>query len=125
MAKELQQKLDSARDYASLCNNQSNKTKQKEFVLLTRTSSKGYSYPVKQVQGNDSKKKKREKVLTHEDGKRVRYFDDDDKYSLKSMVSVLMELYNLMSIIKLLLENFCFSLKKKLLVRQKTVIWSL
>lgn len=68
-----------------------NKTNQKEeeFVLLTRTSSKGYSYPVKQAQvdKNDGKKKKREKVLTHEDGKRVRYFDDDDKYSLKSMVS--------------------------------------
>jgi len=89
LAEELKQKLDSARNYSSLHhNNQSNKTKQKEeFVLLTRTSSKGYSYPVKQVQSdkNDGKKKKREKVLTHEDGKRVRYFDDDDKYSLKSM----------------------------------------
>lgn len=62
-------------------------------MLLTRTSSKGYSYPVKQAQydNNDAKKKRREKVLTHEDGKRVRYFDDDDKYSLKSMVSVLIE----------------------------------
>lgn len=69
--------------------------KQKEeFVLLTRTSSKGYSYPVKQApQGDkiDGKKKKREKVLTHEDGKRVRYFDDDDKYSLKSMVSIVIQ----------------------------------
>jgi len=82
--------LESARDYASKQNYSINKTKQKEeFVLLTRTSSKGYSYPVKQGQSdkNDGKKKKREKVLTHEDGKRVRYFDDDDKYSLKSMVS--------------------------------------
>lgn len=95
MAEELKQKLDSARNYASLQQNVSNsKTKQKEeFVLLTRTSSKGYSYPVKQVQSdkNDGKKKKREKVLTHEDGKRVRYFDDDDKYSLKSMVSILID----------------------------------
>lgn len=56
-------------------------------MLLTRTSSKGYSYPVKQAQSDKKEsKKKREKVLTHEDGKRVRYFDDDDKYSLKSMV---------------------------------------
>jgi len=94
LAEELKQKLDSARNYASLHNKKSNKTKQKEeFVLLTRTSSKGYSYPVKQVQGdkNDGRKKKREKVLTHEDGKRVRYFDDDDKYSLKSMVCILIE----------------------------------
>jgi len=93
LAEELKQKLDSARNYASL-NNKFNKTKPKEeFVLLTRTSSKGFSYPVKQVQSdkNDSRKKKREKVLTHEDGKRVRYFDDDDKYSLKSMVSVLIK----------------------------------
>lgn len=94
MAEELKQKLDSARNLASLQNNVPNKTKRKEeFVLLTRTSSKGYSYPVKQAQGEDNnhKKKRREKVLTHEDGKRVRYFDDDDKYSLKSMVSVLLE----------------------------------
>lgn len=90
MAEELKQKLDSARNYASLQNSIPNKTTQeKEFVLLTRTSSKGYSYPVKHTQSdkNDCKKKKREKVLTHEDGKRVRYYDDDDKYSLKSMVS--------------------------------------
>lgn len=82
--------MESARDYSSKQNYTTNKTKQKEeFVLLTRTSSKGYSYPVKQAQidKNDGKRRKREKVLTHEDGKRVRYFDDDDKYSLKSMVS--------------------------------------
>ncbi|XP_025198919.1 CWF19-like protein 2 [Melanaphis sacchari] len=88
LAEELQKKLESAREYASKQNFTTNKTKQKEeFVLLTRTSSKGYSYPVKQAEGdkNDGKRKKREKVLTHEDGKRVRYFDDDDKYSLKSM----------------------------------------
>lgn len=92
MAEELKQKLDLARTKSSLQNNVENKTKQKEeFVLLTRTSSKGYSYPVKQSQNskNDGQKKRREKILTHEDGKRVRYFDDDDKYSLKSMVSVL------------------------------------
>jgi hypothetical protein len=88
LAEELKQKLDLARSI-SLKNNVINKIKQKEeFVLLTRTSSKGFSYPVKQAHGdkNDGRKKKREKVLTHEDGKRVRYFDDDDKYSLKSMV---------------------------------------
>jgi len=86
LAKELQQKLDSARNNITHQNNIQNKTKQKEFVLLTRTSSKGYSYPVKQAQTvKHGDNKKREKVLTHEDGKRVRYFDDDDKYSLKSM----------------------------------------
>jgi len=83
--------LELARENTSKQKYTPNKTNQKEeeFVLLTRTSSKGYSYPVKQAQvdKNDGKKKKREKVLTHEDGKRVRYFDDDDKYSLKSMVS--------------------------------------
>lgn len=82
--------MELARGYTSKQNYTTKKTNQKEeFVLLTRTSSKGYSYPVKQahVDKNDGKKKKREKVLTHEDGKRVRYFDDDDKYSLKSMVS--------------------------------------
>lgn len=89
MAEELKQKLDAARNCISLQNDVSSKTNQKEFVLLTRTSAKGYSYPVKQSHSdnNDGKKKRREKVLTHEDGKRVRYFDDDDKYSLKSMVN--------------------------------------
>ncbi|XP_060867339.1 CWF19-like protein 2 [Metopolophium dirhodum] len=89
LAEELKQKLELAREYTTKHNYTTNKTikKEEEFVLLTRTSSKGYSYPVKQAQvdKNDGKKKKREKVLTHEDGKRVRYFDDDDKYSLKSM----------------------------------------
>lgn len=117
MADELKQKLDMARKN-SIQNNVSNKTKQKEeFVLLTRTSSKGYSYPVKQAHGdkNDGRKKKREKVLTHEDGKRVRYFDDDDKYSLKSMVSVIAnkntQIYNHETIS---IDNFIiYSLKKK------------
>lgn len=117
MAEELKQKLDSARNYASLQHDVPNsKTKQKEeFVLLTRTSSKGYSYPVKQAQGNKNESKKRkEKVLTHEDGKRVRYFDDDDKYSLKSMVCVLKSTFSVFY------TTFCtynciyhFSLKKK------------
>lgn len=89
MSEELLHKLNAARNHSLLDNDASNKTKQKEFVLLTRTSSKGYSYPVKQSNGDKNEgKKRREKVLTHEDGKRVRYFDDDDKYSLKSMVSI-------------------------------------
>ncbi|VVC34516.1 Hypothetical protein CINCED_3A004607 [Cinara cedri] len=87
LAQELQQKLNAARNHSLLDNGTSNKVNQtEEFVLLTRTSSKGYSYPVKQGHGDTNfGKKRREKVLTHEDGKRVRYFDDDDKYSLKSM----------------------------------------
>lgn len=93
MAEELSQKINAGRKNNLLNNDISNKTKQnEEFVLLTRTSSKGYSYPVKQANSdkNDGKKR-REKVLTHEDGKRVRYFDDDDKYSLKSMVSCILK----------------------------------
>lgn len=81
--------------------------------MLTRTSSKGYSYPVNKAQNDqiNGKKKKREKVLTHEDGKRVRYFDDDDKYSLKSMASV----YNFFIYLCLdfNLMYVSFSLKKK------------
>ncbi|XP_050433202.1 CWF19-like protein 2 [Adelges cooleyi] len=90
LAEELRRKLDSARNLSKSKEDEfSTGSKQKgDFVLLTRTSSKGYSYPVapsKSDQNNDVRKKKRERVLTHEDGKRVRYFDDDDKYSLKSM----------------------------------------
>ncbi|XP_050540710.1 CWF19-like protein 2 [Daktulosphaira vitifoliae] len=89
LAEELRNKLENARKFTKLIENKmpSESNLKDNVVLLTRTSSKGYSYPVTQSKSDkyDSRKKKRERVLTHEDGKRVRYFDDDDKYSLKSM----------------------------------------
>lgn len=58
--------------------------KGRKVVVLTETDSKGFTRPVKNnSQDNYSRKKKTE---THEGNKRVRYFADDDKYSLNDMV---------------------------------------
>lgn len=55
-----------------------------KVVILMETDSRGFTRPVKSLEtGNHSGKRKTE---THEGQKRVRYFADDDKYSLKDMV---------------------------------------
>lgn len=65
----------------------------KEYVaVLTRTDGKGGQHPLpaprygeQSLQGSKGKGKKT-KVETHQSGQRVRYFADDDKYSLNQMV---------------------------------------
>lgn len=67
----------------------------KEHVaVLTRTDSKGGQHPLptprygeQSLQGSKGKGKKT-KTETHQSGKRVRYFADDDKYSLNQMVQI-------------------------------------
>lgn len=76
---ELKEKLEAARKAAKSSVKEDN-------VLLTHTDSKGYSRPVKQQRDFDEPTHKRaKKVQTHQDGERMRYFADDDKYSLKQM----------------------------------------
>ncbi|KAK5643715.1 hypothetical protein RI129_007560 [Pyrocoelia pectoralis] len=61
---------------------------QNEAILLTETDSKGYSRPIKKFHEHgeySGGKRKKQKVETHSDNERVRYFPDDDKYSLKQM----------------------------------------
>lgn len=54
-----------------------------KVVILMETDSRGFTRPVKSLEtGHHSGKRKTE---THEGQKRVRYFADDDKYSLKDM----------------------------------------
>ncbi|XP_014285506.1 CWF19-like protein 2 [Halyomorpha halys] len=54
-----------------------------KVVILTETDSRGFTRPVQSLEsGNHSRKRKTE---THEGQTRVRYFADDDKYSLKDM----------------------------------------
>lgn len=105
-AKELNEKLVRAREFRSSYkekqtakakedrNNKSSRPTHddgEEQVLLTKTNAKGYSRP---LQGNPDadkwggragRKVKKEKVTTHVDGERLRFFADDDKYSLKQM----------------------------------------
>lgn len=70
-----------------------------EDVLLTATSSRGFSKPLQRTAATapadpwggrsargGGKKKQTKKVDTHEAGERVRYFADDDKYDIKQMV---------------------------------------
>jgi len=42
---------------------------------------------------NHGKRKKDRPTETHKDGERVRYFPDDDKHSLKSMVCIIYHTY--------------------------------
>lgn len=63
-----------------------------EHVLLTKSNAKGYSRPLQHGNpeadkwgGRQGRKVKKERVATHEDGERLRFFADDDKYSLKQM----------------------------------------
>ncbi|XP_018579736.1 CWF19-like protein 2 homolog [Anoplophora glabripennis] len=82
---ELKDKLDKARN----CQKDIKSSKiQEEEILLTHTDSQGRSQPLKQQSeyGESSgSHKRKKKVETHRDGQRVRYFADDDKYSLKQM----------------------------------------
>ncbi|CAH1159337.1 unnamed protein product [Phaedon cochleariae] len=78
---ELKNKLENARSSLEL------EATNEEEVILTHTDSKGKSQPVRlQSDYNEpSVHKKKKKVETHKDGERIRYFADDDKYSLKQM----------------------------------------
>lgn len=83
---ELKTKLENAR---KIRENKSPESRGKtEEVLLTRTDSKGFSKPVtaqSDYMEPSRSKKKKQKVETHKGGERIRYFADDDKYSLKQM----------------------------------------
>lgn len=107
-AMELNEKLSRARDFRSnykerqLTNAKQQKGGNKnhrapdgeeEHVLLTKTTAKGYARPLAHGRDPDAdkwggragRKVKKQKVATHEDGQRSRFFADDDKYSLKQM----------------------------------------
>lgn len=82
---ELKEKLEKARE---MRNNAPSSTAQDDEVVLTRTDSKGYSRPLKTQSeyGEGSRNsRKKQKVETHAHGERIRYFPDDDKYTLKQM----------------------------------------
>lgn len=109
LAQELKDKLDRARKFRSEHKSEvlaksferrtqgatQNKREKEENVVLTTTNSKGQSRPVASFRddsdlwgGRAGRKAKKQKVETHLDGERVRYFADDDKYDIKRMVSI-------------------------------------
>nr|CAD7265233.1 unnamed protein product [Timema shepardi] len=58
-----------------------------ETVILTRTNARGLVHPLEPSGPLEpyGGRRRKHKVGTHEDGKRVRYFADDDKYTLRDM----------------------------------------
>uniref|UniRef100_A0A6V7KZM5 Cwf19-like C-terminal domain-containing protein n=1 Tax=Bracon brevicornis TaxID=1563983 RepID=A0A6V7KZM5_9HYME len=89
LAAELKSKLEKARAAkASNVVSQQSRKSTEENVILTVTNSKGMSRPLEprsmyeEPQGG---RRRANKTQTHEKGQRVRYFADDDKYSLQDM----------------------------------------
>lgn len=84
---ELHAKLKSQLDAART--NRQNNPKKDDNVMLTITDAKGQSHPLQKRNpydnGPSTSRDKKKKVETHSKGERVRYFGDDDRYSLNEM----------------------------------------
>lgn len=78
LANELRQKLENARTQQTVQSS-------KDDVLLTHTDAQGRSQPLKSNSHEYFNNKRRKNIETHEGGNRIRYFADDDKYSLQQM----------------------------------------
>ncbi|XP_031629109.1 CWF19-like protein 2 homolog [Contarinia nasturtii] len=105
LANELKEKLDRARKYRTEHKSEvmaksferraggaQKKQDKEDSVVLSTTNSKGMSRPVAKFRddsdlwgGRAGRKVKKQKVETHADGERVRYFADDDRYDIKQM----------------------------------------
>lgn len=84
--------MEQAKDTLASQKSQGPSTSKETVAILTRVDSRGSQYPLpaprygeESLRGSKGKGKKT-KAETHESGKRVRYFADDDKYSLNQMV---------------------------------------
>ncbi|KAJ8984559.1 hypothetical protein NQ317_006846 [Molorchus minor] len=83
LVEELKEKLEHARN----SHKNISQDNLEEEILLTHMDSRGHSQPVKSSEYGESSThyKRKKNIETHRDGQRVRYFADDDKYSLKQM----------------------------------------
>ncbi|XP_046835525.1 CWF19-like protein 2 [Vespa crabro] len=83
LANHLKEQLEKAREHS----NQANKS-ETENVILSRTDSKGVTRPIQprcQSKESSTKSKKNKNLETHVSGERIRYYGDDDKYSLQQL----------------------------------------
>lgn len=88
LVSELKQKLEDARTYRKENPLASSSTRNDSAVMLTVTDAKGNIRPLNKSK-NDSQRSRKKNIDTHStSGDRVRYFNDDDKYSLKDMVKL-------------------------------------
>eukprot|EP00094_Tigriopus_californicus_P008183 TCALIF_07879-PA protein Name:"Similar to cwf19l2 CWF19-like protein 2 (Xenopus tropicalis)" AED:0.03 eAED:0.04 QI:26/1/0.5/1/0/0/2/170/654 len=93
LVNELKAKLARAKDAKALYEKtmaEKADTVREETVILTKTDSKGFTRPVESsvvsAKHDRGDRRRKAKVDTHDkDGKRERYFADDDKFSLKEM----------------------------------------
>ncbi|XP_046751822.1 CWF19-like protein 2 [Diprion similis] len=90
LAAKLKAQLEKAREARKNAPAKRTVDREETTVILTKTDSRGMTRPVEpRSEYPESKdprgKNKKKKVDTHEAGQRVRYFADDDKYSLKEM----------------------------------------
>lgn len=92
LAKELKKKLDASRAARAMRGTTKEDTpaaEEEETVILTRTDSRGFVRPLQQFGQHTEPvggRRRKQKIETHAGGKRVRYFADDDKYSLQDLV---------------------------------------
>lgn len=89
LVNELKAKLESARLYRK-DNPECKEEKEDNSVVLTTTSSSGNSRPLtKSSYGGDSNSRSsKRKTETYKSGERTKFFENDDKYSLKQMVFI-------------------------------------
>lgn len=92
LAKELKKKLDAARAARAMKSTTEEDmpaVEKEETVILTRTDSRGFVHPLQQF-GQYAEpvggRRRKQKIETHAGGKRMRYYADDDKYSLRDLV---------------------------------------
>ena len=100
LAERLKKKLEGAREAKARTEAEGDAAaedggrQREETVVLTRTDAKGMTRPVHATEeeaaatasGGGGRRRKKEKVATHDkDGKRARYFADDDRHDLKAL----------------------------------------
>jgi len=89
LAKELKKKLDAARAMRDTTKEDTPVAEEEETVILTRTDSRGFVHPLQHFSQHTEPvggRRRKQKIETHAGGKRMRYFADDDKYSLRDLV---------------------------------------
>nr|XP_018901629.1 PREDICTED: CWF19-like protein 2 [Bemisia tabaci] len=86
---KLKKQLEEARQKNKAGGSQASRSRAtEEVVVLTSTDKRGFTKPLSSSEnpyGDGRGKKRKEKVSTHQAGKRERYFADDDKYTLQNM----------------------------------------
>lgn len=79
LAEELKQRLEAGRRAVA------EERTLNEEVLLTEANRQGAAKPLELRSTNEGERRRKKAVETHVDNERVKYFADDDKYSLKQM----------------------------------------